>query len=104
MPPQDFDAMAEQLLSSIGSEIKRLRKQKDLSQADLAKATGISRAYLSDIETKSVNVSVKNLVLIASALDVRIVELLQLAEKRTGSATAEVGSSTLKTFAADRRA
>lgn len=57
-------------LHEIGSEIKRLRKENNLTQEELAKLSGISRVTLGKIE-KGVfgSVSVKTLDIILSSLN-----------------------------------
>lgn len=53
-----------------GARIRDLRKQKRLSQEELAFRSGLHRTYISDIERGSRNVSIKNIEKIAKALDV----------------------------------
>lgn len=57
--------------------IKLIRKSKKIKQSDLAKSSGISRAYLSELENgKKTNPSTDVLMRIANALDVSIAELM----------------------------
>lgn len=51
-----------------GDKLRELRKQKGLSQEDLAFKSGLHRTYISDIERGSRNVSLKNIEKIAKAL------------------------------------
>ncbi len=53
-----------------GDKIRDLRKQKGLSQEELAFRSGLHRTYISDIERGSRNVSLKNIEKIAKALGV----------------------------------
>ena len=53
-----------------GEKLRELRKQKNLSQEDLAFKSGLHRTYISDIERGSRNVSLKNIEKIAKALGV----------------------------------
>jgi len=61
----------------VGKKIKEIRKQKSLSQEELAFRSGLHRTYISDIERGSRNVSVKNIEKIARALGVKSSELLE---------------------------
>lgn len=53
-----------------GDKIRDLRKQKGLSQEELAFRSGLHRTYISDIERGSRNVSLKNIERIAKALGI----------------------------------
>lgn len=61
----------------IRANIKRIRKEKNLTQQDLADLTGISRDYICDIENdnRHKHVSIAFLGRIADAMDIRIIEL-----------------------------
>ena len=61
--------------SIIGTNIRKLRNSKKLSQEELAFSAEIDRSYLSEIENGQKNLSVAMLDHIAVALDVRITEL-----------------------------
>lgn len=52
----------------VGHNIRRLRLEKGLSQAQLAKQAGINRAYLSTVENGKRNISIDNIVAIANAM------------------------------------
>jgi|YelNats1bottle13_1022553.scaffolds.fasta_scaffold00817_4 putative transcriptional regulator len=52
--------------------IKNIRKEKRISQTQLAKLTGISRPYLSEIENGKVNPSAKVILKIAKALGTEV--------------------------------
>jgi transcriptional regulator with XRE-family HTH domain len=60
-----------------GDKLKKLRKQKGLSQERLASKCGLHRTYISDIERGSRNVSLKNIERIAKALKININELFR---------------------------
>ncbi|MDK0754810.1 helix-turn-helix transcriptional regulator [Clostridium perfringens] len=62
----------------IGTNLQRIRKAKDpkITQQDLAKATGISRSYLSDIEHNRYNPSLDTTIALAEALDVTVNDLV----------------------------
>jgi Predicted transcriptional regulators len=57
-------------MQQLGDRIKLLRKQKGLSQTDLAKQVGISYAQVGRYETKGAQPSAEVLKKIADALDV----------------------------------
>ena len=61
--------------SIIGTNIRKLRNSKRLSQEELAFSAEIDRSYLSEIENGQKNLSVVMLDQIAGALDVQIIEL-----------------------------
>jgi putative transcriptional regulator len=58
------------------NQLAALRKQKKLTQEELAAAAGITRNYISKMENKSdVNVSLKVLSAIAKKLEVKISDI-----------------------------
>ena len=62
----------EQITLGQDSPIKIIRKYKNMTQADLAKAAEISRPYLTEIETGRKDGSIRALKSIAGALDVSL--------------------------------
>lgn len=62
---------------SIGKNIKLLRKEKKLTQVELAKKANMSRSYLADVEGERYNPSIETLSDIAEALGVSTGELLE---------------------------
>ena len=57
------------ILSELGSRVKELRKEKNISQESLAKTVGISRATLSKLENGYIaNISIVTLDKILNAL------------------------------------
>lgn len=64
------------ILTIIGNNIRRLRKEKGLRQIDLAIAVGIDSSYLSEIENKKRNPTILLLDNIATVLEVSLIELL----------------------------
>ncbi|MDI6820897.1 MAG: helix-turn-helix transcriptional regulator [Patescibacteria group bacterium] len=60
-----------------GDKLRELRKQKGLSQEDLALKSGLHRTYISDIERGSRNLSLKNIEKIAKALGLATKSLLE---------------------------
>lgn len=65
------------LCSVIGSNIRKLRTAKGLSQEELAFRAEIDRSYLSEIENGHKNMSVMVLDQIAAALEVDLRELFE---------------------------
>lgn len=65
-----------ELLKTIGENIRKHRKDKGLSQEELANRCDMDRTYLSDIENAKYNVTLKKLCEIANILEVKIVEML----------------------------
>ena len=68
--------MNQELARSIGSLIRNARKQKNISQEQLALLTGIDRSYLGRIERGEVSVTVEKLAQIAYVLNVGINNLI----------------------------
>ncbi|HPF78889.1 MAG TPA: helix-turn-helix transcriptional regulator [Alphaproteobacteria bacterium] len=69
------ETVLQQLTLGQDSPIKIIRKYRGLTQGDLAEAAGISRPYLTEIETGRKDGSIRALKSIAGALDVSL-ELL----------------------------
>lgn len=61
--------------TQLGMRIRYLRKQKGLSQEDLALESGINKNYLSDLERGSRNPTIKVMEKISIALGVSLSEL-----------------------------
>jgi len=68
LPDDILDAMT----AREESPVKILRKHKDMTQGDLAEAAGISRPYLTEIETGKKDGSIRALKAIAKALGVDV--------------------------------
>lgn len=68
--------IGDMILTIIGNNIRRLRKEKGLRQIDLAIAVGIDSSYLSEIENKKRNPTILLLDNIATVLEVSLIELL----------------------------
>ena len=60
-----------------GKRVKELRKQKRMSQGDLAKILGVHPTYISGIERGVRNMALKNIEKLAKALGVKIEELMK---------------------------
>lgn len=61
----------------LGNRIRELRIKKGFSQEKLSFKCNLHRTYISDIERGSRNVSLKNIKIIASALDVSMSEIFK---------------------------
>jgi transcriptional regulator with XRE-family HTH domain len=61
----------------VGENIRRLRKEKGLSQEELAEVAEFHRTYVSQLERCVTNISIDGLERLAQALEVDITELLQ---------------------------
>lgn len=68
-------------LPPVGHAIKERRRLLGLTQERLAERTGLKRAYIGDIELKERNVSLKTLAKISDALEMKISQLVALAEE-----------------------
>ena len=60
-----------------GQRIKTLRKERGLSQEDLAELSGLDRTYISGIERGLRNVALRNIETLAQALEVSISDLFE---------------------------
>ncbi|AFL83521.1 putative transcriptional regulator [Belliella baltica DSM 15883] len=60
-----------------GNRLKTLRKEKGLSQEELAEKSGLNRPYISGIEQGKRNVSLEVMEKLAEALGVGIEELVR---------------------------
>lgn len=59
-----------QQLIVIGARVRQLRLAKGLTQADLAKRTGIHRVNISEFEHGKIDVGISNITALATALGV----------------------------------
>jgi transcriptional regulator with XRE-family HTH domain len=71
---------ADLLLSALGSVMQERRRQLGLSQDEVAKRAELHRTYISDLERRSRNFSVKIFLQVAQALDISPTELMIKAE------------------------
>ena len=78
------------VLKILSKNVRSLRKEKDLSQANLAKAAGISVTTLNEFESKGHrDIRVSTLVSIAETLDVSVIDLFLSSEHPTSSSEME---------------
>lgn len=64
-----------------GRAIRKLRRERNISQEKLADLCTLHRTYISDVELGKRNVSLENISRIACALNVSITELFEEAER-----------------------
>ena len=68
------------VLLALGSAIRRARRERAVSQENLALLTEIDRSYMGSIERGDQNIGVMHLARIARALDMTVSELVMDAE------------------------
>jgi transcriptional regulator with XRE-family HTH domain len=64
-----------EILIKFGNSIRKLRKEKGISQEELAHRADLHRTYIGMIERAEKNITLLNIEKIAKALDVKITEL-----------------------------
>jgi len=65
----------------IGKRLKLLRKLHNLTQEEMAKRTGLSRTYISDLENERYGVTVATVENIIEIFDMSMAELYDLKER-----------------------
>ena len=65
------------ILKTFGDKIRELRKEKDISQEELAYRANLHRTYIGMIERAEKNITLINIEKIASALEVDIKQLFK---------------------------
>ena len=68
--------MTDQLLIRLGKRIRALRERRGWTQVILAEHTGLDRSFLADVERGKRNISILNLYLVASGLNLSLSRLL----------------------------
>jgi len=61
----------------LGRNVKRIRKEKNISQGDIARSFGLDKAFISNIENGKTNPTLATIAKLAKALDVPIEDLLK---------------------------
>lgn len=57
-------------ISNLGTQIRRIRERKNLSQQNLADLCNVPKSTIARVERAEVNVTIKTLVKIANALEI----------------------------------
>jgi ribosome-binding protein aMBF1 (putative translation factor) len=78
-------SMSKSLVLSVASAIKHFRKEKRLSQEELADKANLDRTYISGVERGVRNITLDSLDQIIRALDVSVVEFFNCATKEGGA-------------------
>ena len=60
--------------SNIGTRIKELREQNNMSQKDLAYSSDLDRSYIASVENGQRNISIVNIEKVSTALSVTLKE------------------------------
>jgi transcriptional regulator with XRE-family HTH domain len=68
-------------LMQIGDRIKGIRKERGITQTDLALKAGISRTYLADLEGNRYTPSINILKVLANVLNVKLSDIIEGKEK-----------------------
>jgi len=71
-----------ELIELFSNNVRKKRKELNLSQEELADICGLHRTYISLIERKKRNVTIKNIEVIAKGLNVEAYQLLMKEGKR----------------------
>jgi len=67
----------KKLTERLGKNMTRIRTEKNMTQGDIHRETGLDRAYISRVESGLTNPTISNLEKIAKALNVNPDELLR---------------------------
>ncbi|MFV0537627.1 MAG: helix-turn-helix domain-containing protein [Dysgonomonas sp.] len=68
----------EDLLIAIGKNIKKIREDKNISQAELAARCNYEKSNMSRIESGKTNLTIGTLLNIAKSLDITIINLITI--------------------------
>lgn len=63
------------ILIKFGEKVRDIRKEKGLSQEELAYQAGLHRTYIGMVERAEKNITLRNIEKIANALEVNIIDL-----------------------------
>jgi len=76
--------MRVEIDKSIGPTLRTIRKVLDISTLEMAKRSGISQSYLSELETGKKSLSLKTLATYCEVLDVQPSEVIAMVEVLNG--------------------
>lgn len=68
----------QKILVKFGERVRKIRKERCLSQEELAHKAGVHRTYIGMIERAEKNITLINIERIAKALEIKIVELFNI--------------------------
>lgn len=68
----------EELLIAIGNNIRKIREEKNISQAELAARCNYEKSNMSRIESGKTNLTIGTLLNIAESLDTTIVKIITI--------------------------
>jgi len=60
----------ETFIISLGTQVRKIREQKNLSQQNLADLCNVPKSTIARVERAEVNVTIKTLIKIASAIEI----------------------------------
>ena len=69
--------MPKELVNKVAYTVKAIRKDKALSQEDLAERSGLDRTYISGVERAVRNITLESLEAIVNALDIPLEDFLR---------------------------
>jgi len=61
----------------LGKNLKKIRKEKDISQGDIARFLSVSRGFISNIENGKTNPTLATITKLAKAVGVSVGELMK---------------------------
>lgn len=79
------DGEPPSVLAHVGANLRRLRQRAELSQIELAEASGVSRRTIINLEAGEANIGLSGLDHLAAALGVGFVDLVTGPERSTSS-------------------
>ncbi len=68
----------QNILDLFGKNLRAIREQKEISQETLAFEAGFSRSYYTEVETGKRNISLLNIVKLATALQIELDKLIKV--------------------------
>jgi len=77
---RSFRSDTTALRGRFGNAIRQLRRELDLTQADLGDKSGLHRTYIADVERGARNPSLLTVATLANALGLKMSELFRIAE------------------------